>query len=103
MNHSEMGDLQDALANLIPQSAIPTFDELESWSSETIADVRAWVDGNGNGPTPVVFHEAIARYHAPRAGYATHVGTRFDRMDADEEHSIATLGRDVGFSPWSYR
>ncbi len=24
-------------------------------------------------------------------------------MDADEEHAIAMLGRDVGLSPWSYR
>ncbi len=66
MIESEMGDLQDGLANLVPQSAIPTFGEMSEWTDIDAQKVRAWVDNGGRGPTPEVFWDAIARYHAPR-------------------------------------
>lgn len=68
MIESEMGDLQDGLAisGLVPTSALPTFDEMAEWTDVDVQKVRAWVDGGGRGPTPEVFWDAIARYHAPR-------------------------------------
>lgn len=98
MNHSEMGDLQDALAfsGLVPQSCIPTFDELESWTARDVAETRAWIASGGRLPTPTVWHEAIARYHAPRPqmARAPRPETWAELMEAHGDDELDwTLGR----------
>lgn len=70
MTESDMGDIQDALANLIPQSCIPTFDAMESWTEHDEAQVRAWIGRNASGPTPDVFIPIVNAYHAPRSTFA---------------------------------
>lgn len=66
MTESDMGDLQDALSNIIPQSCIPTFDAMESWSAVDETQVRAWIGRNASGPTPDVFIPIVNAYYAPR-------------------------------------
>ncbi len=99
MIESEMGDLQDALANLIPQSAIPTFDEMAEWSDVDAQKVRAWIDGGGRGPTPEVFWDAIARYHAPRPSDSVRVPEEF----YETQRILAGNGdaRDLDMMDWT--
>ncbi len=66
MTESEMGDIQDALAVCIPQSCIPTFEQMESWTDHDEEQVRSWIDGGTRGTTPDVFLPVIAAYYAPR-------------------------------------
>ena len=66
MTESEMGDIQDDLSRFIPQSAIPTFGQMEEWTERDIAQVRAWIKGGTRGRTPDVFIPIVEAYYAPR-------------------------------------
>lgn len=82
----DMDELQDAIATsgLVPPSCVPTFAELDTWTTDDVMQVRAWLAGGGRGPTPAVFHAAIARYHAPR-GHSTATNPDFHgRIDHEE-------------------
>lgn len=78
MIESEMGDIQDDLSHLIPQSCIPTFDDMESWTDRDVAQVREWIAGGARGLTPDVFVPVVNAYHAPRPSNAVRVPEEVD-------------------------
>lgn len=96
MIESEMGDLQDAIAlsGMVPQSCVPTFGEIEEWSDAEVEDVRAWIAARGAGPTPVVFHAAIAKYHAPRPPSESYTTAASEHADMMGGVNFVDPGRD---------
>ncbi len=72
-----MGDIQDDLSHLIPQSCIPTFEEMESWTDRDVEQVRAWIAGGARGRTPDVFVPVVNAYYAPRPSNAVRAPEEF--------------------------